>query len=97
AKEREKKICTFSPLLTAMSKTSRSRSTAERSIGDTALREAKQRMVQARKEGQLLKDLEGQNFTFQPHLFTRGDPLAPDTASKLRLANELETYTERIK
>lgn len=54
-------------------------------------------MARAREEIRLLDDIGGKNGGFEPRLATAGDDgLAPAAPSRLRLADELDTYLDRV-
>lgn len=56
-----------------------------------------QRMARAREEIRLLEDPDGDDGSFSPRLHTSGvDGLAPPAVSRLRLADELDTYLDRV-
>lgn len=56
-----------------------------------------QRMARAREEIRLLDDFDGKDGDFEPRLATAGDNgLAPAAPSRLRLADELDTYIDRV-
>ncbi|CAM9825375.1 unnamed protein product, partial [Scytosiphon promiscuus] len=106
ARNLEGKACTFVPELTPRAKTARSRSARELSLGDAVLREAKLRMARAREEIRLLDNHDNNNSSdavgdsgssFEPTFETAGnDGLAPTASSRLRLADELDTYVDRV-
>lgn len=53
-------------------------------------------MARAREDIRLLEDPDGNRGSFQPTLETAGDELAPPATSRLRLADGLDTYLERV-
>lgn len=53
-------------------------------------------MARAREEIRLLGDPAGADGGFTPRLETAGDNMAPPSSSRLRLADELDTYIDRI-
>lgn len=54
-------------------------------------------MAKAREEIRLLDDFDGKDGDFEPRLATAGDDgLAPAAPSRLRLADELDTYIDRV-
>lgn len=56
-----------------------------------------QRMAMAREEIRLLDDFDGKDGHFEPRFATAGDDgLAPAAPSRLRLADELDTYLDRV-
>ncbi|CAN0393844.1 unnamed protein product, partial [Ectocarpus fasciculatus] len=92
--------------LTSRARNARSRSARELSMGDSVLREAKLRMARAREDIRLLdnndyyyafEDGDHASHSFEPTFETAGDDgLAPSTTSRLRLADELDTYLDRV-
>ncbi|CAN0369688.1 unnamed protein product, partial [Ectocarpus sp. 8 AP-2014] len=107
ARKLERQDCTFVPQLTSRARNARSRSARELSIGDSVLREAKLRMARAREDIRLLDNNTNNNnsfedgdqgcHSFEPTFETAGDDgLAPSTTSRLRLADELDTYLDRV-
>ncbi|CAN0009428.1 unnamed protein product [Ectocarpus sp. 12 AP-2014] len=111
ARKLERQDCTFVPELTSRARNARSRSARELSIGDSMLREAKLRMARAREDIRLLDNNNNNNnnnnngfedgdqgcHSFEPTFETAGDDgLAPSTTSRLRLADELDTYLDRV-
>ncbi|CAM9951971.1 unnamed protein product, partial [Hapterophycus canaliculatus] len=105
ARNREGSACTFVPQLTPRARTARSRSARELSLGDSVLREAKLRLARAREEIRLLENHDYDNNgaaghggrSFEPTFETAGDDgLAPLASSRLRLADELDTYVDRV-
>ncbi|CAM9152095.1 unnamed protein product, partial [Ectocarpus sp. 6 AP-2014] len=106
ARKLERQDCTFVPQLTSRARNARSRSARELSIGDSVLREAKLRMARAREDIRLLDNNNNNDrfedgdqvcHRFEPTFETAGDDgLAPSTTSRLRLADELDTYLDRV-
>ncbi|CAN0031477.1 unnamed protein product [Ectocarpus sp. 12 AP-2014] len=108
ARKLERQDCTFVPQITSRARNARSRSARELSIGDSMLREAKLRMARAREDIRLLdnnNNINNNSFedsdqgchSFEPTFETAGDDgLAPSTTSRLRLADELDTYLDRV-
>ncbi|CAM9639432.1 unnamed protein product [Ectocarpus fasciculatus] len=105
ARKLESQKCTFAPQLTSRARNARSRSARELSMGDSVLREAKLRMARAREDIRLLdnndyyafEDGDHASHSFEPTFETAGDDgLAPSTTSRLRLADELDTYLDRV-
>lgn len=55
-----------------------------------------QRMAKAREDTRLLEEVDEGRAGFRPRLETQGDALTPLASSRLRLADELDTYIERV-
>lgn len=53
-------------------------------------------MAKAREDTRLLEEVDEGQAGFHPRLETQGDVLAPLASSRLRLADELDTYIERV-
>ncbi|CAN0115601.1 unnamed protein product, partial [Pylaiella littoralis] len=101
ARKLERQTCTFTPQLTPRARDARCRSARELSLGDSVLRAAKMRMARAREDIRLLENPNSDgtmaDCCFEPTLETAGDDgLAPLALSRLRLADELDTYLDRV-